>query len=80
MVGDEGLIENALTSLPYNDLNNSDFQTDAKSDACPSLSDLANQIDPGLGVVVEAWPLLHPSARLAVEAIVEASLQSVAIS
>jgi len=55
-VGDEGLIENSLNDLPPNDLRDLGFQGDAKSDACPGLTELASRIDSGLADVVEAWP------------------------
>ncbi len=69
-----------LNDLPRNDLRDADFPSGAKSGALAEVAELAAHFDPGLADVVEAWPLLHPSARLAVEAVVKASLQSVAIS
>jgi len=76
-VGDTGLEPIGVTALPHNDLRDSQKQSGAKSGALGSLAELAAAVDPALGAVVEAWPDLHPSARLAITAVVDASLQSV---
>ncbi len=70
----EGLEPDVVKGLPCNDLGNSELQRGAKSDALFDATEFAAQIDPALGVVVEAWPTLPPSARMAIETIVQASL------
>jgi len=74
VVGDTGLEPVDLTSLPRNDLRESQFQRGAKSDAFYDAAEFAEHLDPALGAVVDAWPMLPPSSRMAIESIVQAAL------
>ncbi|MCA9232435.1 MAG: hypothetical protein KDA57_17430 [Planctomycetales bacterium] len=72
-MGDTGLETIGLSDLHHNGLRDEPIERGAKSDAISEVAALAAEIDPGLAAVVDAWPILPPSAQMAIETIVEAA-------
>lgn len=70
-MGDVGFEPDAVTTFPKNDLRNTTFLDAAKSAACSSTADSeGSKVDPGLDLVVAAWPHLGVDGRKSIRQLV----------